>query len=359
MENTELSISQQNLYISPIVGMEEAKAKFEQVREFTAKCLTKGTDYGSFAGVSKPSLLKPGAEKISTLFGLTPKFACTDRIMNWNGEGNPDNEPFFYFEYKCELYKGGEYVSSCIGSCNSWEKKYRYRKGELICPNCGKPLRKDKNGNGFYCWTKQGGCGATFTSNDPRVANQKVGDVKNFDTAEQVNTFQKMAQKRAFIGAVLIACNLSEYYTQDIEDMASFAVSEDVPPMVEGDYVPIQEVPQPAQQQKQQKQKKPFDEIEFLNGWNEKASVVIGDQNITLPDITLEMAADIDTTNSDGTVEKMGNRSVGQLAGMWKAYKKRLEEPTANKEDVLMRLSAVNKILTTKKKAQEQLNAIS
>lgn len=115
----------------------------------------------------------------------------------------------------------------------------------------------------------------------------------------------------------------------------------------------------PTQQQKQQQQRKQFDDIEFLKGWNEKASVVVADQNITLPDITLEMAVDIDTTNSDGTVEKMGNRSVGQLAGMWKAYKKRLEEPTANKEDVLMRLSAVNKILTTKKKAQEQLNAIS
>ena len=210
MENNEMSIVQrQNGFISPIVELEEAKKKFEDVRAFTVSCLKKGVDYGEIQGISKPTLLKPGAEKIGSLFGLTPRFSCVDKIMNWNGEGNPDNEPFFYFEYRCELFKAGEFVASCDGSCNSWEKKYRYRKGELVCPNCGKPLRKSKTADGYYCWAKKGGCGATFASTDQRITSQRIGDVKNYDTAEQVNTFQKMAQKRAYIGAILIACNLS------------------------------------------------------------------------------------------------------------------------------------------------------
>jgi hypothetical protein len=33
------------------------------------------------------------------------------------------------------------------------------------------------------------------------------------------NTIMKMAQKRAFVGAILIATGASEYFTQDIEDM--------------------------------------------------------------------------------------------------------------------------------------------
>lgn len=273
MESQELmTVSRpQELFVSPVVGMDEAKAKFEQVRKFTATCLTKGVDYGTFAGVAKPSLLKPGAEKVATLFGLNPRFTLLDSVKNWNGEGNPDNEPFFYFEYKCELYRGGEYVGSCDASCNSWEKKYRYRLGELVCPNCGKPLRKSKNNDGYYCWAKQGGCGTTFASNDTRITSQKVGVVKNFDTAEQVNTFQKMAQKRAFIGATLIACNLSEYYTQDIEDMdrASFIPEDYTPETIEGDFAPVQAKPQVQQSQ----QKPKFDEIEFLKQWSKPANV--------------------------------------------------------------------------------------
>jgi len=352
MENTELMVTNQNLYISPVVGLNEAKEKFEQVRQYTASCLKEGVDYGKFAGVQKASLLKPGAEKVCSLFGLSAKFDCVDKTMNWTGEGNPDNEPFFYFEYRCNLYRGGEFVASCIGSCNSWEKKYRYRRGELLCPNCGKPLRKSKQGDGFYCWAKQGGCGATYQSNDPRITSQKVGDVKNFDTAEQVNTFQKMAQKRAYIGATLIACNLSEYYTQDIEDMSRDSIMPE-PEIMEGDYTPVQSMPR--QQTNQMPQKKAFDPIEFLKTWQEKSTVIVGDTQVQLPSMDISFAADIDTRNSDGTVVKMGKREVGELAGMWKAYKQRLSDPNVNQEDILMRLSAVNTILTAKAKAQADL----
>lgn len=361
MENTELMVvSNQNLYVAPVVGIEEAKNKFEMVRKYTANCLTKDVDYGKVPGVSKPSLLKPGAEKICSLFGLTPKFVCVDKIMNWNGEGNPDGEPFFYFEYRCDLFRGGEFVASCDASCNSWEKKYRYRKGELVCPNCGKPLRKSKNNDGYYCWTKTGGCGATFASNDSAITSQKVGDVKNYDTAEQVNTFMKMAQKRAYVGATLIACNLSEYYTQDVEDMDRNSFIPEQPEYVEAEYTPVQQTqPQTVQQQPKPAQTKPqFDEIGFLKEWNEKVTVLVDGSQITLPTISLETACDIDTQNKDGSIVKMGKRGVGQLAGMWKAYKHRLSEPNVNRDDVLIRLSAVNRILTERKAAQEKLDNI-
>lgn len=363
MENTEMMVvSNQNLYVAPVVGIEEAKNKFEMVRKYTANCLTKDVDYGKVPGVSKPSLLKPGAEKICSLFGLTPKFVCVDKIMNWNGEGNPDAEPFFYFEYRCDLFRGGEFVASCDASCNSWEKKYRYRKGELVCPNCGKPLRKSKNNDGYYCWAKQGGCGATFTSNDPKITSQKVGDVKNYDTAEQVNTFMKMAQKRAYVGATLIACNLSEYYTQDVEDMDRNSFIPEQPEYVEAEYTSVpQSQPQTVQQQPKpiQNQKAQFDDADFLRNWQEKSTVIVNGNAVPLPDISLETAYDIDTTNKDGSVVKMGKRGVGQLAGMWKAYKTRLNEPDiTNFDDVLMRLSAVNRILTTKAEAQAKLDSI-
>lgn len=254
MENTELMPIRQDLYISPVVEIEEAKDKFAQVRKYTASCLTKGIDYGKIEGVSKPTLLKPGAEKIGSLFGLSPKFECVDKVLNFTGEGNPGNEPFFYFEYRCNLYKGDQFVASCDGSCNSWEKKYRYRKGGLKCPNCGKQaLMRSKYGDGYYCNAKRGGCGSNFKKDDPRITNQSLEDTKNFDTAEQVNTFQKMAQKRAYVGAILIACNLSEYYTQDIEDMTDIVQEE----YVEAEFAPVEQA-QPDEN---------FDEDAFLKGF--------------------------------------------------------------------------------------------
>lgn len=325
MESTELMVTtNQNLYISPVVGLDEAKAKFETVRQYTANCLKKNVDYGTVPGVSKPSLLKPGAEKICSLFGLTPKFTCVDKIMNWNGDGNPDNEPFFYFEYRCDLYRGGEFVASCDASCNSWEKKYRYRRSDLVCPQCGKPLRKSKNGDVFYCWARQGGCGATFAGNDPRVANQKTGEVKNFDTAEQVNTFQKMAQKRAYVGATLIACNLSEYYTQDVEDMDRRSVMAE-PEIVEADFVPVE-----------QQQKKAFDEKEYLRNYKHPSNVT-----------TLAYESAIQY-KSDTSGQLYADMTVKDLYCHWMGLAKRLKDPNlsqADRDNIGMKISAIATIM--------------
>ena len=45
-----------------------------------------------------------------------------------------------------------------------------------------------------------------------------MGQVKNPDVSDLVNTIDKMAQKRAFVAAILIATNASDYFTQDMED---------------------------------------------------------------------------------------------------------------------------------------------
>ena len=119
------------------------------------------------------------------------------------------------------MSKGGESIGEGLGSCNSWEKKYRYRKAERVCPECGKSAiikGKQEYGGGYVCFGKKGGCGAKFKDGDPSIEGQEVGQVKNPDPSEQVNTIDKMAQKRAFVAAVLISTNASDYFTQDMED---------------------------------------------------------------------------------------------------------------------------------------------
>ncbi|HLJ25339.1 MAG TPA: Rad52/Rad22 family DNA repair protein [Candidatus Angelobacter sp.] len=51
---------------------------------------------------------------------------------------------------------------------------YVYLSGRksLMCPDCGKKLRKDKEG-GYYCWRKKDGCGATFTAEGLKAAQER------------------------------------------------------------------------------------------------------------------------------------------------------------------------------------------
>lgn len=205
-------------YLSPAADIDAARARYREMDQFIKSILVDGVDFGTVPGSAKPTLLKPGAEKLASFFGLTTRFDLVERIEDWTGE-NHGGEPFFYYRYKCQLFKGDFLAAEGEGSCNSWEKKYRYRQAQRLCPECGQPtIFKSKNKPEFYCWQKKGGCGATFPLGDTRITEQEVGQTKNPDPAEQVNTIQKMAQKRALIAPVLIATNASEKFTQDIED---------------------------------------------------------------------------------------------------------------------------------------------
>ncbi len=81
------------------------------------------------------------------------------------------------------------------------------------------------------CFRKKGGCGAKFLAGDPAIESQQVGRVPNAEIADQVNTIQKMAMKRALIGTTLLAVNASEFFTQDVEDMVISTVASEPQPV--------------------------------------------------------------------------------------------------------------------------------
>jgi hypothetical protein len=219
-------IISESRYLSPAATIQEALARYALVGEFASRVLREGHDFGKIPGTDKPTLLKPGAEKLSSLFGLAPVFDIAEKDLDWTGERH-GGECFAYFQYRCSMYSGSRIIAQGLGSCNSWEKKYRYRNADRTCPTCGKAtIFKSKQKPEFYCWAKRGGCGATFPLTDKRITDQETGQVKNPDPADIVNTIDKMAQKRALIAATLIATNASEYFTQDLEDFAGGSVVE-------------------------------------------------------------------------------------------------------------------------------------
>lgn len=223
---TGVSVTSAESVFMPVMSMDVALARREQIVEFTRRIMVADQDFGIIPGTKKPSLLKPGAEKLCSFFGLEPEFLPIVEDCDWTGDLHK-GEPFFYVRYRCRLLRGDRVLGVGEGSCNSWESKYRWRDGKRKCPSCGgetlikgKPEyeRDERFKGGMLCFEKRGGCGAKFVPGDPAIDSQVVGRVPNPDIADVVNTIQKMAQKRALVAATLIATSASEFFTQDVED---------------------------------------------------------------------------------------------------------------------------------------------
>lgn len=218
------------LALSPNLQIQHAVARYNMMVEFVSLVMKEGKDFGAVPGTDKPTLLKPGAEKLSSLFELYPVFHLADKVLDWERD-------LYFYQYECSLInrKSGEIWGTGLGSCNSRESKYQYRKAERTCPKCGKASiikGKKEYGGGWLCWTKKDGCGAKFPEGDQSIEGQVVGRIINPDIPDLLNTIDKMAQKRALVAAALIACNASEFFTQDVEDMGPGYIGD----YVEGEY---------------------------------------------------------------------------------------------------------------------------
>jgi hypothetical protein len=210
-----------NQIVMPVMELSSAIERRQMLVAFTKKLMVPGKDYGVIPGTTdKPTLLKPGAEKLLSYFGLTTRFEIIANEKDWTGE-NHNGEPFFHYEIRCQIYYQEQLIAEGFGCCNSFEKKFRYRNAKRLCPSCHQSaIMLSKFNSGFYFNPKQGGCGKNFPANDPQLVNQQENKVVNPDISDQVNTILKIAKKRAFIDATLLAVNASEFFSQDLEDFA-------------------------------------------------------------------------------------------------------------------------------------------
>lgn len=235
----------------PALSVPQAVMRFNTLVEFVQTVMRDGVDYGIVPGTQKPTLLKAGAEKLTTLFGLTTRFSVVEQVEDWQGDQH-GGEPFFYYWYRCALWRGDRMIAEADGSCNSRESKYRWRwvsaqdipasydraslvkRGGTISEftfAVDKAETGGKYGKPIEHWQA---FQAAIENGTARLIKRKANSgkemdaweidstlyrVPNEDIASQVNTVQKMAQKRAFVAVTLIGVNASEFFTQDVEDM--------------------------------------------------------------------------------------------------------------------------------------------
>ena len=204
-------VAQSEMTIEGLVGQQKL------ILQAMEAAMQEGVHYGSVPGVSKPSLLKPGAEMLNVLFRLAPTY---EPQLTWHDDGH-----LTVFS-KCKLVHipTGLTVAEGEGICTTRESKYAWRDAR-VCPECGLPqvrhgkARGSKPGN-WYCWQKMGGCGATWDldSDQGRAFEKQTGRVPNPDLPDAYNTVLKMGDKRALVAASLNATGASALFTQDVED---------------------------------------------------------------------------------------------------------------------------------------------
>ena len=184
----------------PTLSAVEVKAGLDLILQVMKTTMEKGKDYGLIPGCGdKPTLFKPGSEKILTAFriGVDPEVEdlSTDDEAHYRVKARLFHEPS-----GIELGKG-------IGEASSYEEKYKWRKA--ICDEELDIITEDRKRLAYKAEWKDGRKTGKFI---------RVKQVRT-NKADVANTVLKMAKKRAQIDGTLTATAASSVFNQDLEDL--------------------------------------------------------------------------------------------------------------------------------------------
>lgn len=208
--NNELVKAEQSQY-APMTA-QGVKDQVNTIQEIMRQVMKEGTHYGVIPGCEKPSLYKPGAEKIFMTFHLRPLInPATDIIITPLPNGHREVMIITHVLN----YEGVE-LATGIGSASTMESKYRYRNVSDY-EITDEPIPKDaKEKKAEY--RKQGYGMKKVDGEWKWVRFTDTERSENPDIADTYNTVLKMADKRSNVCGCLKATAASDIFTQDIED---------------------------------------------------------------------------------------------------------------------------------------------
>ena len=195
MTETALALRDEGMELPDRATVERRLVGLREFQKLVQSQMVKDHDYGVIPGTQKPTLLKPGAEKLIKLMSLADTYEI-ERTEDWD-------KGFFAYTVRCLLTHMGSavLVSSGLGECNSMETKYRWR---WVFSRDLPPMDAAHKEHLIQRPTRNGGT-------QYRLPNDEI--------YSQVNTILKMAKKRALVDAALSAGRLSDLFTQDLEDL--------------------------------------------------------------------------------------------------------------------------------------------
>lgn len=170
------------------------RAQVNLIQEVMQSVMKEGTHYGTIPGTPKPSLWKPGAEKLLSTF----RIAVDPRVEDLS---TSDCIRYRVTAVARSMGSGVE-LGSAIGECSSDEEKYRWR--GIVCQQEFDETPEDRRRSKW----KKGKNNSTYQAKQVRT-----------EPADIANTVLKMAAKRAEVAVTLRVTAASDIFTQDIEDL--------------------------------------------------------------------------------------------------------------------------------------------
>lgn len=195
--------------------VDELLGQVTLIQHVMGKVMKEKVHYGTVPGCGdKPTLLKPGAEKLMMTFRLAPKFEET--VIDLPG-GHRE------YRIKCTIVSigSGQFIGQGVGSCCTMESKFRYR-----------TERTDKEIPKAY-WDTRDKSLIGGPSYDTRKIDGKwyvMHKVDHDNPADYYNTCLKMAKKRAHVDATITCTAASDIFQQDLDDLAENGVIATEPP---------------------------------------------------------------------------------------------------------------------------------
>ena len=206
-------------YSGEVMSPATLTARMGAIQQVMGANMKKGIDYGKIPGTPKPTLFKPGAEKLCTMFRIAPDYEAEDLSTH----------DCVRIRVKCvgksQLTK--EVLGAGVGECSTEETKYKWRK-----PVCSQEFDETPEDRRRSKWLTGKG-GKAYRATQVRT-----------EPADLANTVLKMAAKRAHIAMVLNVTGATAIFTQDVEDMPE----ELRPANVDEDGVIHEEEPAPRRQ---------------------------------------------------------------------------------------------------------------
>lgn len=200
-DNTQVQIVQSSPFDLLIEDdFDRSSKSYQLMQTYVQRHMIEKIDYGLIQGCGNQKILfKPGAEKLAKLFCLTTTIELVDKQCDYSA-------PLFHYHYKCSVYRDDRLICQCEASANSKESKFL--RTSLVCPHCksDKSVIKDRYNEGFYlCYQKKGGCGA-------KNLTRESLNGQTYFSFDAVNSIVKLAQKRAYVGAIKMACGATKYF---------------------------------------------------------------------------------------------------------------------------------------------------
>jgi hypothetical protein len=212
----QLAVKESNGHQLATMTIKDLLAQVAMVQEVMGSVMKDGQHYGKVPGCGdKPTLLKPGAEKLAFVFRLNPEFDVKE-------ENLPGGHRTYTILCTMKQIGSGQTLGQGVGVGSTMEAKYRFRTGPKTLT--GKPVPKE------YWDLRQAnpqkaaeliGKGHTVAKNDAGMWEIAEGGskVEHDNPADYYNTVLKMAKKRAQIDATLTCTAASDIFTQDLEDI--------------------------------------------------------------------------------------------------------------------------------------------